>query len=51
MQVVVGLDGNGVVRNKGGCHKHGRSCNDERVEVMERGVVLAEVHCTFIGGG
>jgi hypothetical protein len=53
---VVGLSGNGMVRNKGNCHKHGRSCDDEHVTVMEHafgecGVVLAEVHCTFIEKG
>lgn len=56
MQVVVVLSENGMIWSKGRCHKHGRSCDDERVEVMEHafgecGVVLVEVHCTFIKEG
>jgi len=34
MQVVVGMSGKGMIRNKSGCHKHGRGCDDEHVEVM-----------------
>jgi hypothetical protein len=57
MQVIVGL-GDGMVRGKGDCHKHRQGC-EEHVKFMEHafrlafqgcGVVLVEVHCTFIEG-